>query len=104
MIPVGTEDSDFTGELWNKELDTTFILSTNEDRFTTRVVQSVGSNAIVLWQDLNYPYLQVYTPASRDSIALEPMTGPPDCFNSGEGLVVLGPDEQFIGRYGVYLE
>ena len=42
------------------------------------------------------PTLQVFTgdalPAhARESLAVEPMTAPPNAFNSGEGLVVLAP-------------
>jgi aldose 1-epimerase len=41
----------------------------------------------------NYPYLQVYTPPHRQSIALEPMSAPPDCFNHHIGLKIIKPGD-----------
>lgn len=38
-----------------------------------------------------YPYLQLYTPPHRNSIAIENLSAPPDAFNSGIKLVVLAP-------------
>ncbi len=51
--------------------------------------------------DLNFSsktkksYLQVYTPSTRDSVAIEPMTCAPNCFNNKNGLQVIEPDEKF---------
>lgn len=40
-------------------------------------------------------YLQVYTPPTRDCIAIEPMTCAPNAFNNQNGLLVLEPNEKF---------
>lgn len=40
-----------------------------------------------------YPYLQIYTPDHRKSIAIENLSGAPDAFNNAMGLKVLQPDE-----------
>jgi aldose 1-epimerase len=40
-----------------------------------------------------YPYLQVYTPPHRKSIALENLSSIPDAFNNGIGLKILFPQE-----------
>jgi aldose 1-epimerase len=40
-------------------------------------------------------YLQLYTPSNRQSIAIEPMTCTIDAFNSGLGLNVLSPEDNF---------
>jgi aldose 1-epimerase len=40
-----------------------------------------------------YPYLQIYTPDHRNSIALENLSAPPDAFNNAMGLIVLAPQE-----------
>ena len=52
-----------------------------------------------------YPYLQVYTPPHRKSIALENLSGAPDCFNNGLGLLLLNPNEPktFATTYSVTL-
>ena len=49
-------------------------------------------------------YLQVYTPDTRDCIAIEPMTSAADAFNSGDGLIILPSGETFTGEYGIYLK
>lgn len=46
--------------------------------------------------DRSYPYLQIYTPPHRRSIAIENISGPPDAFNNGMGFVTLGPGESAI--------
>lgn len=40
-----------------------------------------------------YPYLQVYTPPHRRSIAIENISGPPDGFNNWMGVITLSPGE-----------
>ena len=40
-------------------------------------------------------FLQVYTPNTRDCIAIEPMTCAPDSFNNNHGLLTLKPQEFF---------
>lgn len=56
--------------------------------------------------DASYPYLQIYTPATRDSIAVENLSGAPDCFNNKMGLVVLQPGHSqiFTLRYKVSVD
>ncbi len=44
----------------------------------------------------SYPYLQVYTPANRESIAFENLSAAPDAFNNGMGLISLLEGEQAI--------
>lgn len=43
-----------------------------------------------------YPYLQIYTPEHRKSIAIENLSGAPDAFNNAMGLKVLQPNESAI--------
>ena len=42
--------------------------------------------------DKHYPYLQIYTPPHRKSIAIENLTSAPDSFNNGIGLLVIEPN------------
>lgn len=44
----------------------------------------------------SYPYLQIFTPDHRNSIALEVMSSLPNAFNNGIGLKVLEPQESVI--------
>ena len=55
-----------------------------------------SGDGVALWADGTHPWLQVYTaddaPAiNRRSLAVEPMTGPPDAFRSGTDLIRLSP-------------
>jgi aldose 1-epimerase len=44
----------------------------------------------------NYPFLQVYTPPHRNSIAIENLSAAPDAFNNTMGLQILQPQQSFI--------
>ncbi|HNP23113.1 MAG TPA: aldose 1-epimerase [Panacibacter sp.] len=43
----------------------------------------------------SYPYLQVYTPPHRKSIAVENLSSPPDAFNNGMSLIIAKPGETY---------
>jgi len=51
----------------------------------------------------SYPYLQLYTPPHRKSIAIENLSAIPDAFNNGTGLKVVTPGatESFITTYTI---
>ena len=51
--------------------------------------------------DKSYPYLQIYTPPERQSIAFENLSAAPDAFNNGMGLMTLEKDQSasFITTY-----
>ncbi|MEN9697503.1 MAG: hypothetical protein RLZ56_924 [Bacteroidota bacterium] len=46
---------------------------------------------LVVTPSAQYPFLQLYTPPSRKSIAIENLSGAPDCFNNKMGLHILQP-------------
>lgn len=62
---------------------------------TVTVRDRAGGRGVDLWVDGRHRWLQVYsgddTPAPRRSLAVEPMTAPPDAFRSGDDLVTLAP-------------
>lgn len=72
----------------------------------TRVTDSVGQDStVVLWQDARCRFIQVYTGLrERGALAIEPMSGQTDCFNNGDGLVVLQAGETWETSFGVRLE
>jgi aldose 1-epimerase len=45
---------------------------------------------------MNYPYLQLYTPADRKSIAIENLSGIPNCFNNKMGLQLMKPHQNWV--------
>ena len=48
---------------------------------------------ISFYPDPSYPYLQIYTPPHRKSIAIENLSSAPDSFNNGLGLISMQPGE-----------
>ena len=51
---------------------------------------------IEIYPDKSYPYLQIYTPADRKSIAIENLSAIPDAFNNGIGLITLASQTSTI--------
>jgi len=62
---------------------------------------------VTLWMDEAYGYVMVFTGDTlpedrrRRGVAVEPMTCAADAFNSGDGLVTLGPGEALTGTWGI---
>ncbi|MEM7104151.1 MAG: hypothetical protein AAF502_13520 [Bacteroidota bacterium] len=106
MIPTGSTKicSDFADfrVIGEKEFDTGYYLHENNKRQVTKIRSEVQNAELQIWQE-NYPYLQVYTPPGRQSIAIEPMTCATDVFNNGMGQMVLQPGDSFSGQFGVSL-
>ncbi len=51
---------------------------------------------IVVQPLMNYPYLQLYTPSDRKSIAIENLSGIPNCFNNKIGLQLMKPYQNLV--------
>ncbi|MEN9685303.1 MAG: hypothetical protein RLZZ28_1089 [Bacteroidota bacterium] len=95
LLPTGKKISDnrFTngGSLKGVQLDNSFELD-----FQKGPAKAVLSNREFVLRILPakaYPILQVYIPDHRNSIALENLSGAPDNFNNGMGLIILPPGE-----------
>lgn len=56
---------------------------------------------LTIQPDASYPYLQVYTPPHRKSIAIENLSGAPDAYNNKIGLIILSPQQEktFTTKY-----
>lgn len=67
-----------------------------------------GGGAVTLWLGRGLEWIQVFTgdglPSSgrRAAVALEPMSCPPDAFNSGTDLVRLEPGAEIRHRWGIH--
>lgn len=72
---------------------------------TVRLLDDAAGTGTEIWVDEHHRWLQVYTgddtPSPRVSVAVEPMTAPPDAFNSGDDLVVLEPGASFSASWGI---
>ncbi|WP_020671068.1 aldose 1-epimerase family protein [Amycolatopsis nigrescens] len=66
-----------------------------------------GGQDVQLWMDSGYGYLQVYTDDGpqghppRSGLTVEPVSCAPNCFNTGDGLVVLKPGQEWTGAWGL---
>jgi aldose 1-epimerase len=59
-----------------------------------------------LWVDESYPYLMLFSgdplpDVHRRSLAVEPMTCPPNAFRTGDGLIGLEPGSSFTSTWGI---
>jgi aldose 1-epimerase len=72
----------------------------------TEVFDPQSRATLGVWQETGpgkYNFLQIYIPAARDCIAIEPMTCAPNAFNNNMGLIVLEPGQSMEAALGVYL-
>ena len=87
------------------QVDDCFIVKKNKDKkASTKIYDPSGDTEICIWQDTGnnlFNYLQIFIPSERKSIAIEPMTGNVDAFNNKKGLIVLEPNKEFSGRFGI---
>ncbi len=108
LIPTGEKkpNTEFieAQEINGKEFDTCFSLKENGDFYETKLFFPDEQVTMVLQQDSQYKYLQIYTPPQRESIALEPMTGNVNNFNNKKDLIVLKAGEKIELNYAVYLQ
>ncbi|MFS6529568.1 aldose 1-epimerase family protein [Microbacterium aurugineum] len=90
-------------------IDHAFTSLARADEFAeVRVVTAAGEGVGIAW-DRRCPWVQVHTadtPAvastHRIGLAVEPMTCPPDAFNSGVDLVTLAPGEAHAASWRIF--
>lgn len=63
-------------------------------------------NTMAVWLRSNQPWIQIYSgeKLERKGLAVEPMSCPPDAFNSGVDLVVLGPGDAHLMSFEIGCE
>lgn len=106
LMPTGKFNTDkhFSNSfpLTNISLDTSFLIK--EFASPSCILSSKNKNiSLEILCDESYPYLQVFTPDHRKSIALEPLSSPPDSLNNKMHLIYLKPKEvkTFAVKYKV---
>ena len=69
------------------------------------VLAAADGSEVSLWQDENCRYVHVFVstvyPGRQRAVAVEPMTGPANAFNSGDGLRWLAPGGSFSMEWGI---
>jgi aldose 1-epimerase len=98
LIPTGEIKADnrfeFLHPLEGIQLDSCFLLHNPLLGPACQLVNTHDKMALHIAADENYPFLQIYTPPHRNSIAIENLSAAPDAFNNKMGLIILEPDEQ----------
>ncbi len=118
QLPTGTEpvegtDFDFRAgrRLGDQKLDTPFtdLARDQQGRAWARLTAPDGSR-VGMWVDEHYPIIEIYTgdtlspPRRRAGMGTEPMTCPPNAFQSGDRLCRLEPGQSLTTTWGVGLE
>jgi len=116
LLPIGAAkvagtEYDFTAprQVGALELDTAFgDLIRADDKAPTEVTLSTSDGrGVAIWADASFGWWQIFTADTlagerrRRSIAVEPMTCPPDAFRSGRDLVTLEPGQAWRGAWGI---
>jgi len=111
-LPVEGTDYDFRDAraIGATKLDNAFTTFSHDDDGLVRVVlRDPESNAgITLWVGDAYPYLMIFTgdtlpDVNRRSIAVEPMTCPPNAFRTGTDVITLEPGASWTGAWGIHV-
>jgi aldose 1-epimerase len=117
-LPAGTADVDGTEYDFRRpraigptQLDNAFTDLERDDDGLARVSLRHPENGgvLTLWLGESYGYVQLFTgdplpSVNRRSIAVEPMTCPPNAFRTGEGVLVLEPGESTTATWGITYE
>ena len=110
VAPVDGTTYDFRER---RQVGTTFLdhaftgLAPGADGHTRARVRTGDGTGVELSWDGSCPWVQVHTAdrpepeLSRSSLAVEPMTCPPDAFNSRTDLVVLAPGDRHEARWTI---
>jgi aldose 1-epimerase len=113
-IPVETArvdgtDLDFRGPaaIGPTRMDHAFTdLARDKDGLARVTVRRPDGIAVAVWFDQHYPYVMLTTgdvlpDVDRRSLAVEPMTCPPNAFQTGDDVIELDPGDAFTGRWGI---
>jgi aldose 1-epimerase len=116
LLPIGAvkvagTEFDYTEprRIGEAVLDTTFgDIEYGADGITEVTIADPGSAAkVTVWADEKFKYWQVFSGDTlhgerfRRSVAIEPMTCPPDAFRTGRDLIVLAPGETWTASWGI---
>jgi aldose 1-epimerase len=117
QLPTGTEAVDGTAfdfraarKLGDQHLDFAFTDLGRDGAGRAWVrLQAPDSSRAELWVDEHYPIVELYTGDTlsearrRRGIGTEPMTAPPNAFQTGEGLLRLEPGQTSRSQWGARL-
>ena len=113
-IPVGEQtvegtDYDFRSarRIGGTKIDNAFTtLSPDVDGLVRVELRDADGDGLTFWVDESFGYLMIFTgdplpDVNRRSVAVEPMTCPPNAFRSGTDVITLDPGASWTGAWGV---
>jgi aldose 1-epimerase len=109
LIPTGKlipyQEFGALKKIGHTEFDTCFTVNFAECQPLCVLRDAAQKIQVEIHPDKSYPYLQIYTPPDRNSIAIENLSAAPDVFNNGMGAKVLAPNEtaNFTTTYTITL-
>ncbi|MFY1705638.1 aldose 1-epimerase family protein [Micromonospora sp. WMMA1923] len=116
LLPVGATavagtEQDYTAprRIGAAQLDMTFgeVIRDADGGSAVSLTAPDGATGVRIWADQQFGWWQVFTGDAltgerhRRSVAIEPMTCPPDAFRSGRDLIKLAPGETWRGAWGI---
>jgi aldose 1-epimerase len=86
-------------------LDNCFLVQNEKNLPACEIFNPFNKLKVSFFPGADYPYLQIYTPPHRKSIAIENLSAAPDSFNNKMGLTILSPgnSQSFALQYKVSL-
>jgi len=81
-------------------------LERGDDGVARVQLRDAAGGGLELWVDESYPYLMVFTgdplpDVNRRSLAVEPMTCPPNALRTGDAVVTLEPGQSVTSTWGI---
>ncbi|MFI6261765.1 aldose 1-epimerase family protein [Micromonospora sp. NPDC051006] len=109
--PVDGTEYDFTSprRIGDAILDLSFgdVVRDADGGSSVSLAGPDGASGVTIWADREFGWWQVFTGDTltgvrhRRSVAVEPMTCPPDAFRSGKDVIMLKPGATWRGVWGV---
>ncbi len=97
LIPLGhiVKAPDFYSPklIGDEFFDNCFLLEPDSEVPAATLENPANGLRLSFYPDHTYPYLQIYTPPDRKSIAIENLSSAPDAYNNGLGLIILNPGD-----------
>jgi aldose 1-epimerase len=106
MIPMAEESVSIPMPVQFSEttLDNVFKLESPTEHLTELSDRESKISLFLKQNSVEFPYLVVFAPHSENCVAIEPMTGNTDAFNTGDGLQVLSPNEKFTSIVEIWID
>lgn len=108
---IGVEGTDYDFRrprpIGPTHLDHCFTDLERDDDGIARVTLDPARGGLSLWVDEGYPYLMLFTgdplpDVARRSLAVEPMTCPPNAFRTGKDLIHLAAGQSVSSQWGIH--